>query len=89
MKTNREELGKAVRKIWIEWAKQQPVIKESWLYTWENLSEPDKEVDRQIGEHIYNLAIDDAEEVPQEMRGEGENDLRCVASRIRGLKVKA
>lgn len=44
-----EVLGRIVRKVWIEWAKEQPVAKPSWLVEWEGLSEPDKDVDRRIG----------------------------------------
>lgn len=44
-----EELGKLVREVWIQWAREQPTIKEHWLTPWECLSESDKEVDRRIG----------------------------------------
>ena len=40
--------GKLVRNTWIAWAKEQPNPKPSWLVPWEELSEPDKEVDRRI-----------------------------------------
>ena len=62
----REVLGRLVRDIWIEWAKEQPSPKSSWLVPWENLSEPDREVDRRIGESIAKHvrdgvdALDDA-----------------------------
>ena len=52
---SREELGKLVRSVWIEWAKDQHNAKKSWLLGWEELSEPDKEVDRMIGERLYEL----------------------------------
>lgn len=45
----REALGEIVRGVWIQWAKEQPSLKPSWLVPWEGLSEPDKEVDRRIG----------------------------------------
>jgi hypothetical protein len=48
----REQLGMRVREVWIEWAKEQPAPKPSWLVPWEGLSEPDKEVDRRIGERL-------------------------------------
>lgn len=47
-----DELGRKVREIWIVWAKEQPNPKLSWLKPWEELSEPDKEVDRRIGMQI-------------------------------------
>lgn len=83
-----ERIGKLVRDTWIAWAKEQPNPKQSWLVEWDNLPEPDKDVDIRIAVAIWNDAIDAAESVPQEMRGEGENDLRSVAARIRGLKIK-
>lgn len=48
----RERLGQLVRDTWIKWAKEQPNPKPSWLVPWEELSEPDREVDRRIGEAI-------------------------------------
>lgn len=52
---SREELGKHVRAVWIRWAKDQPSPKTSWLKPWGELSEPDREVDRMIGEEIARL----------------------------------
>lgn len=34
------------------WAREQPNPKPSWLVPWEELSEPEREVDRRIGEHF-------------------------------------
>ncbi len=53
----RETLGRLVRQNWIAWAKEQPSPKPSWLVEWDELAEPDKEVDRRIGEAvmIYTL----------------------------------
>lgn len=48
----REALGRLVRDVWIAWAKEQPNPKPSWLVEWDGLSEPDREVDRRIGEVI-------------------------------------
>ena len=50
----RSELGKLVREVWIKWAREQPSPKPSWLVPWEQLSENDREVDRRIGETLYN-----------------------------------
>jgi hypothetical protein len=50
--TDREALGQIVREVWIAWAKEQPAPKDSWLVPWDGLSEPDKEVDRRIGEQV-------------------------------------
>lgn len=55
---NRDEWGKIVRDAWIKWALTQENPKPSWLVPYENLSEPDKEADRQIAEGILQaLAI--------------------------------
>lgn len=47
-----ETLGVEVRRIWIEWAREQPEPKEAWLVPWDDLSEPHKDVDRRIGTGI-------------------------------------
>jgi hypothetical protein len=47
--SDRDMLGRLVREEWIKWAKEQPNPKPSWLVPWEELSEPDREVDRRIG----------------------------------------
>ncbi len=54
---DREKLGQIVRQVWIEWAKEQPNPKYSWLKTWDSLTEPEKEVDRRIGETIWKMAL--------------------------------
>lgn len=56
-KITREELGKLVREVWMEWAKEQAYCKPSWTRTWEELSEADREVDRMIGAAIWNKAL--------------------------------
>jgi hypothetical protein len=48
----REHLGRLVRLEWVRWAQEQPAPKASWLVPWEGLSEPDREVDRLIGERL-------------------------------------
>jgi len=62
MKT-RDELGKQVRDIWIEWAREQLNPKPSWFVPWESLSEPDKEVDRRIGERLFKAGMLEAAEL--------------------------
>lgn len=49
---DRETLGRMVREAWVRWALTQPAPKPSWLVPYDELSEPDKEADRQIGEAI-------------------------------------
>lgn len=48
----RDELGRIVREAWVRWARKQPSPKPSWLVPYDELSEADKEADRQIGEAV-------------------------------------
>lgn len=48
----RDHLGRVVRLAWIRWAKMQPDPKSSWLVPYDELSEPEKEADRQIGQAV-------------------------------------
>jgi hypothetical protein len=50
-------LGRLVRAQWMAWARKQPNPKASWLVEWESLSEPDREVDRLIGESLYEVGL--------------------------------
>jgi len=49
---DRDQLGRFVREAWVRWAETQPNPKASWLVPYDDLSEPDKEADRQIGEAV-------------------------------------
>lgn len=51
----RDRLGRIVREAWVKWARTQPKPKPSWLVPYDDLSEPDKEADRQIGEAVVAL----------------------------------
>jgi hypothetical protein len=53
----RDDLGQRVRELWVAWARTQPAPKPSWLVPYDELSEPDKEADRQIGEGIWREAM--------------------------------
>ena len=46
------DLGKIVRDAWIEWAKEQPNPKPSWLVPYEELSQSDKDADIRIGKAV-------------------------------------
>ena len=67
----REKLGRMVRDAWVAWARTRPDAKPHWLLPWEELSEPDREVDRQIGERLFGVGLDCAKAVCAQ-RGENE-----------------
>jgi hypothetical protein len=72
---NREEGGELVRLAWIRWAKTQQQPKASWLVSWANLTEQDKEANRQIWDAIvapYN-------EVVQELQRENRALRKIIA----------
>lgn len=54
---DRDTLGRMVREAWVRWALTQPNPKPSWLLPYSELSEPDKEADRQIGEAIAKWTL--------------------------------
>jgi len=47
-----EALGALVRSVWVEWAREQPNPKPSWLIPWEDLDPGQREVDMRIGEAV-------------------------------------
>ncbi len=53
---DREFLGRLVRMVWVAWAKEQPDSPPHHLISWEELSEPSREVDRRIGEKVAEVA---------------------------------
>lgn len=54
---SRDVLGRFVREAWVRWAEQQTDPKPSWLVPYDDLSEPDKEADRQIGEAVARWVL--------------------------------
>lgn len=48
--SDRDLGGRIVREAWMTWARQQPNPKPSWLVPYDDLSEADKEADRQVFE---------------------------------------
>lgn len=54
---DRNQLGRFVREAWVRWAQTQPNPKPSWLVPYDELSEPDKEADRQIGETVARWTL--------------------------------
>lgn len=51
----REVLGKHVREVWLAWARMQPDAKRAWINAWEDVEERHREVDRDIGEALFNM----------------------------------
>lgn len=49
---SREALGALVREVWVQWAREQPDPKPSWLTPFEELDEGQREVDMRIGEVV-------------------------------------
>lgn len=94
---DRDALGRKVREAWVAWAREQPDPKPSWLLPWERLAEPDREVDRRIGEALFrlgreagiraasNVATAAAEERDFHLRTAG----RIIANRILELPVNS
>lgn len=54
---DRELLGMVVRDEWVRWAREQPDPKPSWLKPWSELTEPEREVDRRIGERLFRFGV--------------------------------
>ena len=54
---SRDEVGRMVREAWVRWAQTQSNPKPSWLVAYSELSEADKEADRQIGEAIAQWTL--------------------------------
>ena len=50
-----EQLGEQVRQTWVEWAREQPDPKASWLVPWEALDGSQRDVDMRIGQAVANL----------------------------------
>lgn len=49
---DREALGRRVREVWVEWAREQPDPKPSHLVGWDDLDEGNREVDMRIGDAL-------------------------------------
>lgn len=58
-----DAIGRRVREVWIEWAKQQPSPKPSWLVPYDDLSEADKDADRRIGEALWLEGFREAQQI--------------------------
>lgn len=76
MSTERDDLGRRVRAVWIAWATHQPEPKPSWLVPYEDLDEADKEADRRIGSALWGdgfaAGLKFMATARQRLAGEGE-----------------
>ena len=61
MTDDREPLGRIVRETWVAWAKEQPEQKPSWLVSWDELDDGQREVDMRIGSAVAAEARRDYE----------------------------
>ena len=87
--TGREALGEMVREEWIAWAKEQPDPKPSWLVPWDGLAEPDKEVDRRIGERLFRHGQESAQPSPATPSGDSAECGRAVTGAANRAKPQA
>lgn len=75
---DREALGRLVREVWVTWAREQPDPKPSWLVGWDDLPEPDREVDRRIGEALYRRGALDTRRATAPARDPLEDKVRAL-----------
>lgn len=50
----RELVGRLVRQVWVQWAREQPDPKPSWLLPWEGLDDGQREADMRIGAALFD-----------------------------------
>lgn len=83
---DRDMLGRVVRDVWVAWAREQPNPKPSWLVEWDDLSEPDKEVDRRIGEALAGIGARQARPAP--LTGQSLDGIEVSAWPLRDVLAK-
>jgi hypothetical protein len=69
----RELFGRLVRQVWVEWAKEQPNQKPSWLLPWEELDDGQREVDMRIGAELFERGQRSAPEPAPRVFHDGED----------------
>ena len=74
---HRDILGRVVREAWVKWALTQPNPKPSWLLSYDQITESDKEADRQIGEAVAR-AIDARVEELEDALGTNRMCANCT-----------
>lgn len=60
----RELLGRLVRQVWVQWAREQPDAKPSWLLSWEELDDGQREADMRIGAALFDAGFRAGREAP-------------------------
>lgn len=83
-----DDLGRIVRETWVQWAREQPGAKPSWLVPWADLDEGQREVDRRIGaavaaaerERVYAELGSDHHVIFTEDRWTVEHSVECRLS---------
>lgn len=84
---SREYLGRVVRRVWTVWAAEQADCKPAWVAPWEELPEPQREVDRRIGQTLFALGVEDTltvvREVLEEYRVRARRPLEAPRGRQR------
>lgn len=66
----RTHLARVVRHVWVDWALEQQDPPESWLQTWSELDDGQREVDARIGEAV---AVDERLRCIAELDARGWN----------------
>jgi hypothetical protein len=56
----REHLGRVVRDAWVQWAVEQEAPKPSWLISWAELDDGQRDVDMRIGEAVASEVLEAA-----------------------------
>jgi hypothetical protein len=54
---DRDMLGRQVRNARAKWAKKQSPWIQQYMYPYENMSEQEREMCREIGEHLFTLGV--------------------------------
>lgn len=52
-----DALGRHVRRVWVQWAHEQDDPKPTWPVGWDDLPEPDRDVDRRIGQALFTRGV--------------------------------
>ena len=93
---DRDFLGQLVRVAWIEWAKEQPNPRASWLVPWNKMMESDREADRRIGEYVAARCVTPellrVESRAEQLEGEVErlrDWLRCLSGPLSNARATA